>query len=145
MISLDRLFSHAGADPQANLRSHAKKSGVNAVGVGYHGLQLLRFAAKHAKFGRVATIGRQELGLDNKEVCSLIGVGTEYKHEKYCDSLLLRHFAATCVDSWDYSGHEGASHIADMNKPLNERLSTYDTVIDFGSLEHVYNAPQALL
>jgi hypothetical protein len=28
---------------------------------------------------------------------------------------------------------------------LNERLSTYDTVIDAGSLEHVYNAPQALL
>jgi len=115
------------------------------VGIGYHGLQLLRFAAKQAHFGRVATIGRQELGLDRKEVCSLIGVETGYKHEKYCDSLLLRHFHATCVDSWDYSDYEGASHIADMNKPLNERLSAYDTVIDGGSLEHVYNAPQALL
>ena len=115
------------------------------MGIGYHGLQLLRFAAKHAQFGRVATIGRQELGLDRKEVCSLIGVETGYEHEKYCDSLLLRHFRATCVDSWDYSDYEGASHIADMNKPLNERLSAYDTVIDGGSLEHVYNAPQALL
>jgi hypothetical protein len=115
------------------------------VGIGYHGLQLLRFAAKHAQFGRVATIGRQDLGLDRKEVCSLIGVKTGYEHEKYCDSLLLRHFRATCVDSWDYSDYEGASHIADMNKPLNERLSAYDTVIDGGSLEHVYNAPQALL
>ena len=115
------------------------------MGIGYHGLQLLRFAAKHAQFGRVATIGRQELGLDRREVCSLIGVETGYKHEKYCDSLLLRHFRATCVDSWDYSDYEGASHIADMNKPLNERLSAYDTVIDGGSLEHVYNAPQALL
>jgi hypothetical protein len=111
--------------------------------MGYHGLQLLRFAAKHAQFGRVATIGRQELGLGKKEVRSLIGA--EYEHDKYCDSLLLQHFGATCVDSWDFSDYEGASHIADMNKPLNEGLSTYDTLIDFGSLEHVYNAPQALL
>jgi hypothetical protein len=113
--------------------------------MGHHGLQLLRFAAKHAQFGRVATIGRQELGLDKKEVCNLTGVGAEYKHERYCDSLLLQHFGAICVDSWDYSDYEGASHIADMKKPLNERLSAYDTIIDGGSLEHVYNAPQALL
>jgi len=114
------------------------------VGIGYHGLQFLRFAAKHAQFGRVATVGRQELGLSQQEVCSLIDVGAEYKHEKYCDSLMVLHFAATCVDSWDYSDYEGASHVADMNKPLNVGLSSYDTVIDFGSLEHVYNAPQAL-
>jgi hypothetical protein len=114
------------------------------VGLGPHGLQFLRFAAKHARLGRVATIGRQELGLEKKEVCSLIGVGAAYKHEKYCDSVLLQYFGATCVDSWDYSDYEGANHIADMNKPLNEGLSTYDTVIDGGSLEHVYNAPQAL-
>ena len=110
----------------------------------YHGLQLLRFATKQAPLGRVATIGRQELALDNK-ICSLTGIGTEYKHEKYCDNLLLQHFAATSVDSWDYSDYEGASRIADMNKPLNGKASTYDTVIDCGSLEHVYNAPQALL
>ena len=115
------------------------------MGIGYHGLQFLRFAAKHAQFGRVATIGRQQLGLDKKEVCSLIGEAAAYKHEKYCDSLLVQHFGATCVDSWDYSDYEGASHVADMNKPLNEGLSSYDTVIDYGSLEHVYNAPQALL
>lgn len=115
------------------------------MGIGYNELQFLRFAAKHAQFGRVATIGRQGLSLAKKEVCSLMGVGGKYKHEKYCDSLLLRHFGATCVDSWDYSDYEGASHIADMNKPLNERLSTYDTVIDAGTLEHIYNAPQALV
>jgi hypothetical protein len=114
------------------------------VGMDYHGLQLLRFATKHAPLGRVATIGRQELALDNK-ICSLTGIGAEYKREKYCDNLLLQHFAATSVDSWDYSDYEGASRIADMNKPLNGKASTYDTVIDCGSLEHVYNAPQALL
>ncbi len=115
------------------------------MGVGYHGLQLLRFAAKHAKLGRVATIGRQDLGLDSEEVRSILKIGPEYEHEKYCDSVLMRYFGASTVDSWDYSDYEGASRICDMNKPLNGAASPYDTVIDYGSLEHVYNAPQALL
>ncbi len=116
------------------------------MGIDINGLQFLRFAAKHAKFGRVATIGRQELGVGQEELRSLAGVGAEYKPEKYCDSLLLQHFDAAVVDAWDYSDYEGANHIADMNKPLNGRVSSaYDTVIDAGSLEHVYNAPQALL
>jgi hypothetical protein len=39
--------------------------------------------------------------------------------------------------------HEKATHVVDMNKPLaiEER---YDTVIDAGTIEHIYNAPQAL-
>ena len=114
------------------------------MGIGYHGLQFLRFAAKCGSFGRVATIGRQGLFLDKTEVRSLMDVGAEYEHEKYCEGLLLRHFGAQSVDSWDYSNYEGASHIADMNKPLKDMASAYDTVIDAGSLEHVYNAPQAL-
>jgi hypothetical protein len=114
------------------------------VGIGYHGLQFLRFAAKQAQLGRVATIGRQELGLSKEEVGRLIEVGPDYEDAKYCDSLLLHHFGATCVDSWDYSDYEGATHIADMNKPLGENFPRYETVVDSGSLEHVYNAPQAL-
>lgn len=114
------------------------------MGIDHNALQFLRFAAKHARFGRVATIGRQSLDPTDKEVCSLIGANPQNRHEQYCDTLLLEHFGATCVDSWDYSDYEGANYIADMNKPLNERLATYDTVIDAGSLEHVYNAPQAL-
>ncbi len=97
------------------------------------------------QLGRVATIGRQELGLTKEEVRRLIDVGPDYEDAKYCDSLLLEHFGATCVDSWDYSDYEGANHIADMNKPLGENFPRYDTVVDSGSLEHVYNTPQALL
>jgi hypothetical protein len=115
------------------------------MGIGYHGLQFLRFAAKCTEFGRVATIGRQGLFLDGAEISSIIDGGADYEHDKYCDGLLMRHFRAACVDSWDYSNYEGANHIADMNKPLGDLASAYDTVIDAGSLEHVYNAPQALL
>lgn len=115
------------------------------MGIEYHGLQFLRIAAKYGCFGRVATIGRQGLFVEGKEVRNLMGLGTDYEHGKYCESLLLKYFGATSVDSWDYSGYEGASYIADMNKPFRDRPSAYDTVIDAGSLEHIYNAPQALL
>ena len=114
------------------------------MGIGYHGLQFLRFAGKHTRFGRVATIGRQGLFLDEVDLRNMMGVGADYKHENYCESLLLGQFGARCVDSWDYSDYEGATHIADMNKPLKDVGSAYDTVVDAGSLEHVYNAPQAL-
>jgi hypothetical protein len=115
----------------------------NAVGIGYHAFQFLRFAAKHAHFGRVATIGRQELGLDKRHICRLLDVPA-YQQDKYCESLLLRHFGAMSVESWDCSAYEGATHIADMNKPLRGQVPVYDTVIDGGSLEHVYNVSQAL-
>jgi hypothetical protein len=114
------------------------------VGLEFHGLQFLSFAARCAEFRRVATIGRQGLCLDEPNARNLMNCGPDYEHEKYCDGLLLRKFGANCVDSWDYSDYEGATHIADMNKPLPEVPLKYDTVIDAGSLEHVYNAPQAL-
>jgi hypothetical protein len=115
------------------------------VGIGYHGFQFLRFATKHSQLGRVATIGRQGLFLEGIELRNMMDGGTDYEQGKYCDGLLVRQFGAKCVDSWDYSDYEGASHIADMNKPLKDVPTTYDTVLDAGSLEHVYNAPQALL
>jgi hypothetical protein len=115
------------------------------MGIGYHELQFLRFASTQRQFGRVATIGRQRLFLEEKEVCSLMGLGGGYNHETYCEGLLLQHFGATCVESWDYSDYEQATHIVDMNQPLNAQGETYDTVIDAGTVEHIYNAPQALL
>ncbi len=57
----------------------------------------------------------------------------------------LQALGATSVDSLDYSAYEGASHIYDLNEPLPEELfGSYDTVLDFGTLEHVFNVPQAL-
>jgi hypothetical protein len=125
-------------------QAHVLKSG-HTVGIGYHELQFLRFAAKHAKFGRVATIGRQRLFLQKEQVRALMGLpGREYKHDNYCDGLLVEYFGATCVDSWDYSDYERATYIVDMNEPLKGKSLAYDTVIDAGTVEHIYNAPQAL-
>lgn len=61
----------------------------------------------------------------------------------YCEELLRAHFGALEVESYDNSDYEKATHIIDMNKPIDIN-NAYDTVIDFGCLEHIYNAPQAL-
>jgi hypothetical protein len=61
----------------------------------------------------------------------------------FCEEFLKKHFEAVLVDSYDYSGYEGATHIVDMNKPIASGQK-YDTIIDCGCTEHVYNAPQAL-
>ena len=50
---------------------------------------------------------------------------------------------ATKVVSFDNSDYEQATYIADMNLPI-ECAETYDTVLDAGTLEHIYNAAQAL-
>lgn len=114
------------------------------MGIDYNGLQFLRFAARNGPLGRVATIGRQEIGPTREEVANLLDIGPDYSHEKYCENLLSGYLGASCVESFDYSDYEGANHIADMNMPFGQAPPTYDTVIDAGSLEHIYNTSQAL-
>lgn len=49
------------------------------------------------------------------------------------------------VDSLDFSTFEGATVQHDLNQPLPAALhAKYDLVFDGGSLEHVFNFPQAL-
>lgn len=49
------------------------------------------------------------------------------------------------VESLDYSDFEGAAHTHDLNLPVPAKLkSKFDLIIDAGTLEHVFNLPQAL-
>ena len=57
----------------------------------------------------------------------------------------LKALGATEVDSLDASEYEGAGIIHDMNLPIAERYrGAYDTVVDGGSLEHIFNFPVAM-
>jgi len=113
------------------------------MGIDVHALNLLRFAAARKPFGRVATIGRQGLHVPPEKVRKLLNLSGEIDFGRYCEDLLKARFGAESVESFDNSDYEGATHIVDMNLPLKEQYR-YDTIIDGGSLEHVYNAPQAL-
>jgi hypothetical protein len=113
------------------------------MGIDVHGLQFLMFARKKQPFGRVATIGRQGIYVPKDRIKKLMKLPEEVDFGPFCEELLKGQFGAVKVDSFDYSDYENATHVVDMNKPLAIE-ETYDTVIDSGSIEHIYNAPQAL-
>ena len=59
--------------------------------------------------------------------------------------MLLDYFGSSFVKYINNSNHEQASTTNDMNLPLPTNMHFYyDTVIDGGSLDHIYNIPQAL-
>jgi len=64
--------------------------------------------------------------------------------DRYCESF-LRMLGAATVDSLDASGYENATVICDMNDAIpNLMKGRYSTVIDGGSLEHIFNFPVAV-
>ncbi|MGI9308537.1 MAG: hypothetical protein ACR2P6_04695, partial [Gammaproteobacteria bacterium] len=75
----------------------------------------------------------------------ILSAGTNYQHKTYCDNILLNYLGASSVDSVDNSDYQNASIVHDMNLPVPAKYeATYDTVIDGGVIEHIYNIPQAL-
>jgi SAM-dependent methyltransferase len=115
------------------------------MGIDIHGLNFLRYAKNKKFLGETLTIGRQGLHVREPVVKNLIKTRSTYKNDTYCEALLIEYFGATNVQSIDHSDYEKATHVHNMNDPIPQSLvSKYDTVIDGGCLEHIYNAPQAL-
>lgn len=104
-----------------------------AMGIDRHTFSFLRYCSEKKPFGSVATMGRQSL-LDRK---------LRREYGAFCEILLQEQCRAASVDSFDNSTFEGATHIADLNRPLNFPRQ-FDTVIDCGTLEHIFNVPQGL-
>lgn len=114
------------------------------MGIDVHGLNFLKYASTKQEFGFVATIGRQSLDVPRHRIKKLLKLKKTPMFGSHCEHLLESCFGATSVESFDNSDYENATHVADMNKPITIR-DRYNTVIDGGTLEHVFNAPQALM
>jgi hypothetical protein len=128
------------------------------VGIGITGPDIsFLLAARElgASYERTLTIGRQYLFADASEIvkahaaCGLaIGISDAaalvHAGNGYSEPL-LRCIGARNVDSLDASAYEGATLVHDLNEPLPDELrGKYSLVFDGGSLEHVFNFPQAL-
>lgn len=116
------------------------------MGIDVHALNFLKHAKnKKSFFGETVTIGRQGLHLLEHEVKDLIETKSSYNHRLYCEELLVDYFGATSVQSIDNSSYEAATIIHNMNESVPAELTEkFDTVIDGGCLEHIFNVPQAL-
>jgi len=112
------------------------------MGIDVHGFNLLRLAAARQALGRTVMIGRQGVDTPADVIRAAFPNEDPARFSGYAEPMLQTLFGATDVHSYDNSAYEGASHIADFNKPLADP-DTYDTVIDFGTLEHVFDVRQA--
>jgi SAM-dependent methyltransferase len=83
--------------------------------------------------------------VDESLIRSALSAGPEYTNDSYCERLLIDYFGASSVDSIDNSSFEKASVIHDLNRPVpSELCRLYDTVIDAGTSEHIYDVTEAL-
>jgi hypothetical protein len=103
------------------------------MGIDIHALNFLVYVSRKKDLGSVATIGRQSLMVPRARA----------EFGNFCEELLRKQFGAKLVDSYDFSDFEGATYLADMNKPM-ATARQYDTVLDCGCTEHIFNVSQAL-
>lgn len=108
---------------------------------------LLKMRSGGVKFGRVLTLGRQNIHLELDEyqrALKQLGRSPAVALPTYADELLLA-MGAESVDSMDASGYEEATLTHDLNRATpadwNER---FDLVFDGGTLEHVFDFPTAI-
>lgn len=124
------------------------------MGLNLNELSLLADLKKSgAPFKKVVTLGRQFLMCDPNDVGRYLisqgfdagGVEKLLKEDLTYVDPILRFLGAESVDAMDYSEYEGAKIVQDLNKPLPaEWNEQFDLIIDGGTIEHVFNVPEAL-
>ena len=111
------------------------------MGIDQHVFNFLKYCTKNnSGLGKTLTLGRQDNAIKWKD--SITG-----RIDRYCEPLLINEFKAKEVKSLDASNYENATFIQDLNKSWDfEGLENqkFKTIIDAGTLEHVFNIPQAL-
>ena len=113
---------------------------------------LLRLKSEGFEYGKVVTLGRQRLNLPKRALQKNLN-SSDYRADAaelkkrnngYCEPF-LELLGAKEVHSMDVSDYEKATLLHDLNEPIADAYkNTYDTVIDSGTLEHVFNFPTAI-
>jgi SAM-dependent methyltransferase len=108
---------------------------------------LLKMHSAGVKFGRMLTLGRQNIYLDLSDYARAfqrVGRAPPRSVPEYADDFFLA-IGATQVETLDFSSYEGASLVHDLNQPVPvEWHQQFDVVFDGGTLEHVFNFPVAI-
>lgn len=116
------------------------------MGLDVHCLNFLLYAKRKQAFKDTIMLGRQENHLPVSVTSTLTAKASNIENERYSEWIFEETLEANSISSLDNSDYEGATHLADMSENLPEVLTgCFDTVFDGGVLEHIYNAPQALI
>jgi hypothetical protein len=109
------------------------------MGIDPHLYHLLQWQAAKAPLGNVLTVGRLSLDVSLKVLDNDLPESNIYG--PYAESLLTA-LGASSVTSMDTSAYESPTFIADLNRPIHHG-SRFHTIVDGGSLEHVFDIAQA--
>lgn len=112
------------------------------MGIDAHGLRFLEYARRvSGPLGSTLTVGHQGLHLTERELQQYLGVPAPLECFKstYVDDLLVKEFGATSVASVDASDYEKATYVRDLNFELEPQFPQFDTVVDAGTLEHIFD------
>lgn len=108
----------------------------------FHAFKFLEKLKKdNLNFGETLTIGRIN-NLLEKEDFKLLNI--QIDQNVYADKLLKQHFNLLSLNALDYSSFEDADIIYDLNIPLENPNKQFNTIIDFGTSEHVFNVTECL-
>lgn len=116
------------------------------MGIDVHAMNhLINVHQNNGAFKRTITLGRQGVHLRGSSYQKDIDKHIAKDEQEFCEAVLTEFFGASQIDSMDNSNYENATLIHDMNKAIPESLhDAYDTVIDVGTLEHVFDIGEAL-
>lgn len=123
------------------------------MAIDYTGSAFLLSARRRGiPLGRVLTLGRQHLSLTGDMIAALerqfevdLGEFSGCEGEERFAEPFLEFLGATSVTSMDFSDYEESSLCHDLNRPIPEEWKGgYDSVIDGGTLEHVFDFPCAI-
>jgi hypothetical protein len=125
------------------------------MGLDIHALKVLEVlkadvgSGKLPEIHRVLTLGRQELTRDvaNRLHPRSLRAPSFSKNPYYAEPLIRSTFNCLEVESLDVSDYEGATLIHDMNSGDSTTLpqNHFNLILDFGTTEHIFNVPNALL
>jgi len=106
---------------------------------------LLAEKSRGVAFGRTLTLGRQGIYMRKSLYAMFLeSLGVQSTVSEYADDF-FRGIGSEPLIPMDASDYEGAAIIHDMNEPIDAKYhAAFDTVVDGGTLEHVFNFPNAL-
>lgn len=109
--------------------------------MGLHPTNMKQLDALITEGMRIATIGRLHIDREFR------AHRAQPPQREWFDDYIAARFKNVTIDTLDASAYEGANIIQDLNLPLDpanaDRRGMYDMVIDGGSLEHIFNIPEA--